>query len=69
MAWCQILIDDPAQRDVRTFKRRVRALPIIGDFLDVDGESVRVNRVSRVARRNMTRGGSVAIVYCRPLGV
>jgi len=64
--WCQILIDDPAQRDERTFKRLVRALPVAGDLIDLDEEKVIVTRVSLSSPRNVTVGNPVALVYCRP---
>ena len=65
MPWCQILIDDPAQRDERTFKRLVRALPVAGDLIDLDEETVIVTRVSLSSPRNVTAGLPVALVYCR----
>ena len=65
MPWCQILIDDPAQRDERTFKRLVRALPVAGDLIDLDEETVIVTRVSVSSPRNVTVGLPVALVYCR----
>jgi hypothetical protein len=64
--WCQILIDDPAQRDERTFKRLVRALPVAGDLIDLDEETVIVTRVSLSSPRSVTVGSPVALVYCRP---
>lgn len=42
------------------------ALPVVGDVIDLNEESVKVNRVSLNARRYITRGTPVAIVYCRP---
>jgi hypothetical protein len=45
------LIDDPAQRDERTFKRLVRALPVAGDLIDLDEETVIVTRVSLSSQR------------------
>ncbi len=65
MPWCQILIDDPAQRDERTFKRLVRALPVAGDLIDLDEETVIVTRVSLSSPRNVTVGLPVALVHCR----
>jgi hypothetical protein len=62
--WCQILIDDPAQRDERTFKRLVRALPVAGDLIDLDEETVIVTHVS-LSSPNVTVGLPVALFYCR----
>jgi len=63
--WCQILIDDPAQRDERTFKRLVRALPLAGDVIDLGEETVIVTRVLLSSPRNVTVGRPVASVHCR----
>jgi hypothetical protein len=63
--WCQILVDDPAQRDERTFKRLVRALPVAGDLIDLGEETVIVTRVSLSSPGNVTVGSPVASVHCR----
>ena len=64
MPWCQILIDDPARRDERTFKRLMRNLPVAGDLIDVDEEKVVVTSVSLVPPRTPPESVTV-LVYCR----
>jgi hypothetical protein len=63
--WCQILIDDPAQRDERTFRRLVRVLPVAVDLIDPGEKTVIVTRVSLSSPRNVTVGRPVASVHCR----
>jgi hypothetical protein len=63
--WCQILIDDPAQRDERTFKRLVLALPVAGDVIDLGKERVVVTRVSLSSPSAVRVGLPVASVHCR----
>lgn len=48
MPWCQILIDDPAGKDERSFKRLMHNLPTSGDVIDVNGETVVVTSVSLI---------------------
>jgi hypothetical protein len=43
----------------------VRALPVAGDLIDLDEETVIVTRVSLSSPRNVTVGLPVALVYCR----
>ena len=67
MPWCQILIDDPARRDERSFKRLMRVLPVAGDLIDVDEEKVVVTSVSLVPPRTTTSSSEsvTVLVYCR----
>jgi hypothetical protein len=65
VTWCQILIDDPDGRDERTFKRRMRSLPVVGDLIDVDGEKVVVTSVSLIPPRTSAPDGLSVLVYCR----
>jgi hypothetical protein len=63
--WCQILIDDPAARDERSFKRLMRHLPAVGDLIDVDEEKVVVTSVTLIPPRTMSSKSVTALVYCR----
>jgi len=63
--WCQILVDDPAARDERSFKRLVRNLPVAGDLIDADDDKVVVTSVSIVPSRTAAAGSVTALVYCR----
>ena len=66
MPWCQILIDDPARRDERSFKRLMRDLPVAGDLIDDGEEKVVVTSVSLVPPRTTASSESVTVlVYCR----
>ena len=59
------MLDDPGQSDERMYKRLVRALPVAGDLMDLDEETVVVTRVALTSPKNVMAGRPVALVYCR----
>lgn len=63
--WCQILIDDPAARDERSFKRLMRNLPAAGDLIEVEKETVVVTSVSLIPPITSQTERVTALVYCR----
>ena len=60
-----MMFDDPAHGDEQMYKRLVRALPAVGDSINLDEDTVVVTRVSLRSPRTIMVGSPVALVYCR----